>query len=246
MGWGSSTWRDGGQKVRYVPRNQGNQTFLVGYPGILPQYPSGARKVWENKFVFNFRSLLGAVREFRGCTRQSGSQSYCGRVHFYDFSASVLRGILEWQGARLQSLRIGESESVSAVYPDHLFPGVPVKAKENHPKHQGFLDPSDPQKTFKNQRKTEQNQNTKDFPWLERSKRKIRTPRKRRSRQSIGDGPKTVSESMVSTPSSVLLLALTEFRGESSVSPSRPIIFFFVPKRTHRVFRRTHRACRRT
>ena len=28
-----------------IPRNQGNQTFLAGYPGILPGYPGGARKV---------------------------------------------------------------------------------------------------------------------------------------------------------------------------------------------------------
>ena len=38
-----------GQKARYVPRNQGNQTFLAGYPGILAGYPGGARKVWPNK-----------------------------------------------------------------------------------------------------------------------------------------------------------------------------------------------------
>ena len=36
------------------------------------------------------------------------------------------------------------------------------------------------------------------------------------------------------TPNSVSFSALTEFRGESSVSSSRPIIC--VPKRTHRVF----------
>ena len=46
------------------------------------------------------------------------------------------------------------------------------------------------------------------------------------------------------TPSSVSFLALTEFRGASSVSSSRPIIC--VPKRTHRVFRRTHRVCCKT
>ena len=39
-------------------------------------------------------------------------------------------------------------------------------------------------------------------------------------------------------PSSVSFLALTEFRGESSVSSSQPIAG--VPKRAHRVFRRTH------
>ena len=49
VGEGSSTWTGGGQKVRYVPRNQGNQTFWAGYPGILPGYPGGARKVWEKK-----------------------------------------------------------------------------------------------------------------------------------------------------------------------------------------------------
>ena len=38
--------------------------------------------------------------------------------------------------------------------------------------------------------------------------------------------------------------ALTEFRGKSSVSSSQLIIY--VPKRSHRVFRRTHRVCCRT
>ena len=54
MGWGSSTRRGGGQKVWYVPRNQGNQTFLAGYPGILPGYPEIARKVWEKKVWVQF------------------------------------------------------------------------------------------------------------------------------------------------------------------------------------------------
>ena len=39
----------GGGKVRYVPRNHGNQTFLAGYLRILPGYPGDARKVWEKK-----------------------------------------------------------------------------------------------------------------------------------------------------------------------------------------------------
>ena len=43
MGWG--------QKVRYVPRNPGNQTFLAGYPGILP---GSARKVWEKNVWVHF------------------------------------------------------------------------------------------------------------------------------------------------------------------------------------------------
>ena len=52
---------------------------------------------------------------------------------------------------------------------------------------------------------------------------------------SLGNGPNTVSESTVSnTELSEFFLALTEFRGENSVSSSQPIIC--VPKRTHRVF----------
>ena len=54
VGEGSSTWTGGGQKVRYAPRNQGNQTFLAGYPGILRGYPGGARKVWEEKVCVQF------------------------------------------------------------------------------------------------------------------------------------------------------------------------------------------------
>ena len=46
------------------------------------------------------------------------------------------------------------------------------------------------------------------------------------------------------TPNSVSFFALTEFRGENSVSSSQPTIC--VPKRAHRVFRRTHRVCPKT
>ena len=46
------------------------------------------------------------------------------------------------------------------------------------------------------------------------------------------------------TPNSLSFLALTEFRGESSVSSSQS--FICVPKRTHRVLCRTHQVCRRT
>ena len=45
VGWGSSASRGGDQKVQYVPRNQGDQAFLAGYPGILLGYPGGPRKV---------------------------------------------------------------------------------------------------------------------------------------------------------------------------------------------------------
>ena len=62
----------------------------------------------------------------------------------------------------------------------------------------------------------------------------------------VGNGLNTVSESMVSNTEQFLvsLLALTEFRGESSVSSSQP--FICVPKRTHPIFRRTHRVSRKT
>ena len=46
------------------------------------------------------------------------------------------------------------------------------------------------------------------------------------------------------TPNSVSFLALTEFRGENSVSSSQPIIC--VQSRTHRVCRRAHRVCPKT
>ena len=49
----------------------------------------------------------------------------------------------------------------------------------------------------------------------------------------IGDGPNTVSESTVSNTELSEFLALAEFRGESSVSSSRPIIC--VKKGTHQV-----------
>ena len=39
--------RGGGQKVRYVPRNPRKPSFWARYPGILPGYPGGARKVWQ-------------------------------------------------------------------------------------------------------------------------------------------------------------------------------------------------------
>ena len=63
MGWGPSTWRGGGQKVRYVPRNPGNQTFLAGYPGILPGYPGSARKVWEKNVWVQFLAPIHAVQD---------------------------------------------------------------------------------------------------------------------------------------------------------------------------------------
>ena len=46
-----SSWRDGGQKVWYVPRNPGKPNFLAGYPGILPE------KFEKQKFVFDFGPL---------------------------------------------------------------------------------------------------------------------------------------------------------------------------------------------
>ena len=61
----------------------------------------------------------------------------------------------------------------------------------------------------------------------------------------IGNGPNTVSESMVSHTE------LSEFFGPHQV-PGRELSEFLsayiicVPKRTHQVFRRSHRVCRKT
>ena len=73
VGWGSSTWRGGGRKVRHVPRNQGNQTFLAGYPGICQDFRS-ARKVWEKKIVFNFRSLKHQLQIGQNSEKSTKSQ----------------------------------------------------------------------------------------------------------------------------------------------------------------------------
>ena len=58
MGWRSSTRRGGGQKVRYAPRNQGNQTFFGGIsPGFCRDIPGAPEKFEKKKFGFDFRSL---------------------------------------------------------------------------------------------------------------------------------------------------------------------------------------------
>ena len=46
----------GRQKVRHVPRSQGKTNFLAGYPGILPGYPGGARKVRGKNVCVQFLS----------------------------------------------------------------------------------------------------------------------------------------------------------------------------------------------
>ena len=62
FGWGGGLPREGvGAKVPYVLRNPGQPNFLAGYLRILPGYPGSARKVWEKKFVFNFRSLINPM-----------------------------------------------------------------------------------------------------------------------------------------------------------------------------------------
>ena len=60
--------------------------------------------------------------------------------------------------------------NIAKQNPDHPFLGVQVKTKENHPKHQGFVTPLDPSKTpRKKQRKTVENpRNTKEFPCLQK------------------------------------------------------------------------------
>ena len=63
---------------------------------------------------------------------------------------------------------------------------------------------------------------------------------RKRVEYSFGDS----TESAVSNTELSEFFFLTEFRGENSVSSSQPMIC--VPKRTHRVFRRTHRVCPKT
>ena len=54
-------------------------------------------------------------------------------------------------------------------------------------------------------------------------------------------GRKPFRRARSQTPNSLSFFALSEFRGENSVSSSRPSIC--VTKHTHRVFRRTHWVC---
>ena len=64
VGWGSSTWTGGGQKVNMSLEIRGNQTFWAGCPGILPGYPGGARKVWEKKSLCSISVPYIVSRQF--------------------------------------------------------------------------------------------------------------------------------------------------------------------------------------
>ena len=66
VGWGSSTWRAGGRKVRYVPRSQGNQTFWPDIPGFYQDIPKVSEKFEKRKSVFNFHSLSAVPLLFFG------------------------------------------------------------------------------------------------------------------------------------------------------------------------------------
>ena len=83
VGWGSSTWRGGGQKVRYVFGKPGKPNFLPGYPGILLGYPGGARKVREKKVCVQFSSSK------KGGDKEGGEEGKRGK-----------RGDRAWRGKR--------------------------------------------------------------------------------------------------------------------------------------------------
>ena len=57
--------RVGGQKARYVPGNQGSQTFWAGwdFAGDMPGVPE---KFEKKEFVFNFRFLIVVAFKPRG------------------------------------------------------------------------------------------------------------------------------------------------------------------------------------
>ena len=55
--WGRGLSREGvGAKTSL---GKGNQTFWAGYPGVLPGYPGGGRKVWEKRVCVQFSSPKG-------------------------------------------------------------------------------------------------------------------------------------------------------------------------------------------
>ena len=93
MGWGSSTRRGGGQKVRYAPRNQGNQTLLAGHPRILPEkFPEFCPRSLRKKSscsIFVGRTPKGAYST-RGRSRHLLETAFSEpllktllRTHFY-------------------------------------------------------------------------------------------------------------------------------------------------------------------
>ena len=53
-GVGDSHTKGWGPKSSVCPSKPGKSNFLAGYPGILPGYPGGARKVWEKKVWVQF------------------------------------------------------------------------------------------------------------------------------------------------------------------------------------------------
>ena len=118
-----------------------------------------------------------------------------------------------------------------------IFLAFSGKRKENHQKNKDF--PSLPKslekkgKTVEKNKKILERQKSKEIP--KDKERKIRVfPSNYRKTGQI-----RFRKVRFQTPRSVSFLALTKFRGENSVRSSQPIIC--VPKRTHRVFRRTHR-----
>ena len=58
MGWGSSHEGVGAKKFGMSFETQGNQTFLAGYPGILPDIPGVPAEFENKKFVFKYRPLF--------------------------------------------------------------------------------------------------------------------------------------------------------------------------------------------
>ena len=84
VGWGSSTCSGGGQKVRYVPRNQGNQTFLAGFPRDFPGISRRRPKSLRNKSLC---SIFGPY-----IFRQVVGPKHCPRLLCCSFSPQGLQG----------------------------------------------------------------------------------------------------------------------------------------------------------
>ena len=91
-------WMGGGQKVRYVPRNQGNQTFWAGYPeGFCRELPGAPEKFEKKKFGFKFRSLnlhfsyiiLGGITSRNYITRN--------RLWFSELHGQIVWELFSWE-----------------------------------------------------------------------------------------------------------------------------------------------------
>ena len=113
--WGRGLPREGvgGQKVRYVPRSQGNlKLFVRDIPGFCRDIPEVPEKFENKKFVFNSRPLP-LVDGDLGCCRPSAERlQKCKSVLHWCFRKGSIKndGCMCTIGEQTQKVGIGGDE----------------------------------------------------------------------------------------------------------------------------------------